>query len=146
MPSLAQLNDAVMAFMGTIWANLSQYASDPQRERVSLDDWLRFEDERVIHCDDAWYDAYVNTIVHGVFSLLDRDRDGWIGQAEYLDLMMSFWVQPHDALRAFARVDADGDGRLDRATFVRLVWDFHHSDDPNTPGNWFFGPLDATPQ
>ena len=133
-------SDAIVAVMGTVWTNLSHYCSDPLRGRASLEDWFRFEDERAVNCDDAWYDLYVNTVVRGVFDLLDEDSDGWIGRNELIDLMMSFWVEPRDALLAFERMDTDADGRLGREEFVERVVEFHKSNDPDAPGNWLFGP------
>jgi len=132
--------DALMAILGTIWANLSQYATDPTRARVSLDDWLRFEEERVIYCDDDWYDSYVNTIVRGLFAMFDEEARGWISRRDYVDLMMSFWVKPQDAFHAFDYLDIHGDGRLSPEMFINHVLQFHRNMDPNCPSNWFFGP------
>lgn len=133
-------HDAVMATMGTIWANLSKYSSDPQKKVVSEADWLLFEDERVIHCDDEWYETYVNTIARGVFQLLDTEARGWIGRGEYIDLTVSFWVPPRGAVLAFEKLDTTGSGRIYLDQFLGHVLDFHRSDHPETPGNWLFGP------
>lgn len=135
--------DGIMAIMGTVWANLSQYSSDPARLTVSLDDWLRFEEERVIYCDDDWYDTYVNTIVRGVFALLDQEGNGWINRSAYVSLMMSFWVDPQAAFYAFDYLDINDTGTIDLETFVEHVLAFHRSLDPECPSNWFFGPWDA---
>ena len=135
-------HDAVMATMGTIWANLGKYCSDPNRVYVSLDDWLLFEDEKVVNADDVAYDEYVNTIASGVFSLLDTESEGWIGKGEYIDLAMSFWVSPRFAVPCFEKLDTNGDGKINLDEFLGLLLDFHRSNDPNAPGNWFFGPWD----
>lgn len=136
-------HDAVMATMGTIWANLGPYSSDPEGRVVSEADWLRFEEERVVYCDDEWYEIYVNTIVRGVFSLLDTDRDNAIDQGDYLDLAMSFWVKPRHAVEAFVKMDEDGDGRIFLEDFLDHVLAFHRSNDPDAPGNWLFGRWDV---
>jgi len=135
-------HDAVMATMGTIWANLSKYCSDENGTYVSLDDWLLFEDEKVINCDDDSYEDYVNTIARGVFALLDSESDGWIGQGQYIDLAMSFWVPPRFAVKSFSILDEDGDGRIHLEEFLDLIVNFHRNNDPDAAGNWFFGPFD----
>ena len=133
-------HDAVMATMGTIWANLSKYCTDEKGVFVSLADWLKFEDEKVINCDDDDYEDYVNTIARGVFALLDSDAKGWIGQGEYIDLAMSFWVPPRFAVKSFAILDEDGDGKIHLNEFLDLILSFHRDNDPEVAGNWFFGP------
>ena len=136
-------HDGVMATMGTIWANLSKYSTDPDGTYVSLADWLLFEEEKVIICDDESYEDYVNTIARGVFVLLDSDGDGYIGKGEYIDLAMSFWVPPKHAVPSFEILDKDGDGQISLDEFLGLILEFHRSDDATTPGNWFFGPWEG---
>ncbi len=135
-------HDAVMSTMGLVWANLSPYSSYPDRSKVTEDDWLRFEIERVIYCDDDWYEVYVNTIVKNVFRLLDTENTGFIGRGEYMDLALSFWVKPQNAVIAFEKMDADGDGRIGYEEFIGRVLEYHRSEDPEAPGNWLFGPWD----
>lgn len=138
-----ELYDAIQASLDTIWTNLSEHADADADGKVTLDEWLTFEDEKVINCDDDWYDSYVNNIVRGLFTVLDEDQNGVIGKDEYLNLMVSFQVQPSDAIEAFKKLDSDGNGTIDEAELINAVFEFHRSDDPESSGNWLFGPYDS---
>jgi Ca2+-binding EF-hand superfamily protein len=130
----------IQAGLGTIWTNLQEHADVDSDGKVSLEEWLLFEDEKVINCDEEWYDSYVNNIVRGLFAVLDEDQNGVISQVEYINLMVSFHVSPSDARDAFQKLDSDGSGTIDEAELIQAVRDFRRSDKPETPGNWLFGP------
>lgn len=130
----------IQAAMDSIWTNLSSHADANSDGKVTLDEWLAFEDEKVINCDDEWYEEYVNTIVRGLFAVLDADQNGVIGLEEYVNLMVSFHVQPTDAELAFRKLDVNGNGTIDEEELVNAVFEFHRSDEQDTPGNYLFGP------
>lgn len=132
--------EGISTVIGTIWQNLSQYVDTNRDNRASLEEWLQFEDERVINCDEEWYDAYVNTIVRSVVALFDADGDGVISADEYRNIMVSFNIAPRHAIVAFRKLDINGDGHLSKDEMIQHVRDFHRSDNPDTPGNWLFGP------
>lgn len=132
--------NALQEGLGTIWSNLSEHADADDDGKISLGEWLSFEDEKVINCDDDWYDSYVNNIVRGLFAVLDEDENGVISQNEYINLMVSFHVSPSDAKEAFEKLDNDGNGTIDEAELIQAVREFHRSDDKGTPGNYLFGP------
>jgi juvenile hormone diol kinase len=140
IPKDSELSNAIMAQMDNIWNNLREYADKNNDFRVSLDEWLSFEDEKVINCDDEWYDSYVNNTVRGLFAILDANQDGVIGPDEYMHLMVSFRVQPSDAAEAFLRLDTNNDGVISMDELINAVREFHRSSEPDTPGNWLFGP------
>lgn len=128
--------DAIVAVMGTIWGRLVHYAAN--QTKASLAEWLAHEEAHAISSSDEEYESYVNTITRGVFRLLSGDT-GRFGFDEYMDLVISFWVPPQQAIEAFERMDTEGKGYLSEEEFVYRVYEFHRSDDPEAPGNWLFG-------
>jgi Ca2+-binding EF-hand superfamily protein len=130
----------IQSNMDITWNNLREYADRNNDFRVSLDEWLNFEDEKVINCDDEWYDSYVNNTVRSLFDILDENKDGVISVEEYLQLMVSFRVQPSDGVEAFHKLDSNNDGLLSKEELLAAVYDFHRSNLPDANGNWLFGP------
>ncbi len=130
----------IQSNMEIVWSNLREYADRNNDYRVSLDEWLSFEDHKVINCDDAWYDSYVNNTVSSLFDILDENKDGVISVIEYLQLMVSFRVQPSDGVEAFNKLDSNNDGLISKEELLAAVYDFHRSNLPDATGNWLFGP------
>ena len=53
---------------------------------------------------------------------------------------MGAWGFDFDVGPVFEVLDEDGDGLLSRGEVVRLVKDFYLTNDPEAPGNLFYGP------
>jgi Ca2+-binding EF-hand superfamily protein len=134
-----EIYDALHATLQAVWTELRLYADKNNDHRISLEEWLTFEDEKIINCDDVWYDKFVNGVVLGLFAVLDANLDGVIGLDEYVHLMVSFRVQPIDAVDAFNKLDTNQDGVITRDELLSAVREFHKSNDPDAPGNWLFG-------
>jgi Ca2+-binding EF-hand superfamily protein len=128
--------DGILSVMGSIWARL--VANAAETHRASLAEWLYNEDVNAVNNSAEDYEMFVNTITRGVHRLL-ADEEGRLGFDEYVDLVVSFWVPPQEAIEGFQRMDADGKGYISEDDFVDRVFEFHRSDDPEAPGNWLFG-------
>jgi hypothetical protein len=89
--------------------------------------------------DDAFFGSTVGPIAETVFHVLDTDGDDVISADEYVAIYVASGLTEQIALDAFARIDADGDGRIDINEFVAVVRDAFTTDDPDSPGAWFFG-------
>jgi Ca2+-binding EF-hand superfamily protein len=50
-------------------------------------------------------------------------------------------VTEAEAADAFRRLDLDRDGYLSREEIFQNMKEYYFTDDPNAPGNWFFGPF-----
>lgn len=66
------------------------------------------------------------------------DEDGRIP----VDAFTSSCGRCRGLAHAFAKLDLDGDGYISAAEFTRLYLEFFTSEDPEAPGNWFWGPLE----
>ena len=76
-----------------------------------------------------------------MFATLDLDGDGKIQENEFSVFLRASGVHPNDAQVAFEKLDQDGDGIISDQEFAEAMFDFFGSEDPNAPGNWFFGPF-----
>jgi len=74
-----------------------------------------------------------------MFDAVDLDGDGVISIKEYNIVLKAQGCSDEDSRHAFAKLDLDGDGRISREEYARAIYDYHVSNDPNAPGNWFYG-------
>jgi Ca2+-binding EF-hand superfamily protein len=71
----------------------------------------------------------------------DTDGNGVLSQEEFTLLYTRvLGVAPDDLAAAFAALDLDGDGSLDRYEIQRAAEEYYTSDDADARGNWLFGP------
>lgn len=104
-------------------------------DRISVggfSEYLRSLAETDLAAFTAWGD--------GFFRLIDANADGQIGPDEYADLLASLGIDRAGADAAFSRLDLNGDGHISGEEFTELFLEFFSSDDPEAPGNWFWGP------
>lgn len=121
-----------------IWTNARALSGQENKTQITLDDWLAHE-EKVIN-SDILVRSYVQGIAQAIFDILDADNDHRISQDEYLKFFRAFRGDPEEGKEAFRKLDADGKGHLTRKEFLKVVTEFHTSDDPEARGNWLFGP------
>jgi Ca2+-binding EF-hand superfamily protein len=70
-----------------------------------------------------------------VFELADRDGDGFLVAGEFAGIYRGAGVtDPQVAVIAFAGMDVDGDGRLDRVEFLTHVRGFFTAEDGSVKG------------
>lgn len=119
------------------WEYLRQDADKNNDGQVELEEWLEHGDRR-INSPDMYQTN--QDMANDVFELLDLNGDGSISLEEY-KIVYRGWRIPADlAEEIFPKLDLNGDGSISKDEFVELVRQFHTSDDPNAPGNLFFGP------
>jgi len=70
--------------------------------------------------------------------LFDRDGDGLLSVDDYRHWTLA-WGLAFDAERNFQQFDLDGDGYLRQTEIAEYLRQFHFSNDPEAPGNYFYG-------
>jgi len=134
-PGYQAIHDAYMR----VWHHLRGHADTNRDDRVNLEEMLAYN-ERLISSEEAFHSDVLE--IGGVlFNVLDLDRDGVVGEAEYRTFCLCLGIDESRSHEAFAKLDTNGDGRVNMEDTVRLVREFYLSDEPDSPGNWFFGPL-----
>ncbi|MGK5544298.1 EF-hand domain-containing protein [Streptomyces sp. URMC 127] len=73
-------------------------------------------------------------------TLMDRDQDGLISEAEYTHGMLCGFLVPEATSReVFRYLDTDGDHRITHDDFLRGATEYMAGDDPSSPAAWVVG-------
>ncbi len=86
------------------------------------------------------FDAVILGFVRTAIAMWDSNKDGQVSEAEYKNYLRSVQVPEAEAVDAFRRLDLNSDGYLSREELFQNLKEYYFTDDPNAPGNWFFGP------
>jgi Ca2+-binding EF-hand superfamily protein len=128
----AYLRSAIM----TTWQQL-RLADTSSDAEVTLDEWLSYH-ERLF--ESELYETRLKALFDVVFNLLDANGDKEIGREEYVALVSAYGVEEDWARENFGRLDLNGDGHISDEELLQLMDEFFRSDDPQSPGNGFWGP------
>jgi juvenile hormone diol kinase len=124
-----------------IWNAFWKPADADGDDRVTLEEHLGFFDKLIEQYTDQ--DAEISrqhTLI--LFDTLDANSDGKITVEEYRQFFEAAGVETSWSEKVFSRLDLNGDRHLSRQEFEQHHWAFFTSDDPESPGNWFYGPLE----
>jgi juvenile hormone diol kinase len=114
--------------------------ADPSSDqRISLQEWLAFQDQ--ILGTPGMYESFSKPIGSLVWEIMDGDGDGAASPSDYAAIYTWRGLNPQNAVENFKQLDLNGDGLLTLDEIKVLVEQFYRSDDPQQPGNWFFGPF-----
>src|SRR5919199_2629680 len=119
------------------WDTLAKEADTNVDNKVTLDEWLSYHDNLL---NDSKSDFLWLKITSALFDVLDVDKDGSLGLEEYKSMYRIYGFGDENlATEIFAKLDFDGDGKIRKNDAMNLVTDFYLSDNPQAPGNLFFG-------
>lgn len=122
---------------GKRWDGLAKEADTNADNKVSLDEWLSYQDKLMNHPESDFLWMKVASMFHDI---QDIDKDGSISLEEYKIIYKIHGIGD-DSLAAeiFSKLDFDGDGKISKNDHLNLVADFYLSNNPQAPGNLFFG-------
>jgi juvenile hormone diol kinase len=120
------------------WKHLQKDADKNNNGQIELAEWLEHGYHRIN--SPEMYQTVID-LANQMFELLDTDGNGVISLEEYKNVLQSWRVPEEIAAETFPKLDLNGDGVINKDEFVELVRQFHMSDDPDAPGNFFFGPF-----
>lgn len=130
--------NAIFSKFAYSWIHL-QGVSDKNRDnKVSLEEWLNYYE--AILRDSQRYEAEISSLVSLIFDVFDIDGDGTISSKEWIDFLAVYNNHRIYAEKAFARIDNNKDGFITKEEFLKALYDFHYSDDPEALGNSLFIP------
>ena len=118
------------------WEHTRQFADTSRDDRLTLDEWLAYC-EALLRSPEL-FEQDLGSMISGNAKLMDRDGDGLISLEEFVAVRGNL---DSDNTAVFERLDRNGDGYISRDEFVEAYRQFFLSDDPDAPGNWFFGPF-----
>jgi len=123
------------------WHLLLDDRVDKTSEKIGKEEFIRIMHAVVIAPKN--FEIAVGNIVDGLLGALDRDGNGSLSQEEYVGMYNALGIPPTTSSEAFKRLDRDGSGEINRAEFHQALFEYYLSADPNAPGNWLLGPMDA---
>ena len=134
---LAEIN----AIHAGVWEFFWKPADHDQDGRVSLEDHLAMMDMMIERSKDP--EVLEQSRQHSVvlFDAFDLNGSGRISAKEYKQFFAAAGVDTEWTAEVFERLDIDGSGTITVDEFVLLHQQFFSSDDPDSPGNWFYGPI-----
>jgi Ca2+-binding EF-hand superfamily protein len=120
-----------------VWEYIQKFG-DPNRDNsVSLAEFLDYADSVL----EGNYAAVEGSTGSFLFELIDSDGDGTITRDEFHIFYEGYEIDDAVVDDIFRRLDLDDDSTISADEFAQLGYDFHYSDDPDAPANWFFGPF-----
>lgn len=94
-----------------------------------------------LRAQPAQFNAVMLGFAKTAIALWDSNGDGKVSATEYQNYLLTVHVTAAEAADAFRRLDLNQDGYLSQEELFENLKEFYFSDDPNAPGNWFFGPF-----
>ncbi len=123
------------------WEGLIQHADKNDDGEIDLEEWMTWATEIVAtmrrqnaQTGERPYDEWG----HLLFQLIDANHNGEISIAEYAQYMQALNSIGGDIDHAWQHFDPEGIGHISEARFSKILEDFWESDEPETPGNFFF--------
>jgi Ca2+-binding EF-hand superfamily protein len=126
LPKYEALKSTYISF----WLELQALADIDNDGEVTLDEWYAYYDHHLVHL-----------MMSHLFELIDADGDRKITIEEYKRFATCWNRSENEACETFLKLDINGDGILDKEEFLQHLDDFCYSNNPNAPGNWFWGLL-----
>ena len=130
-PKYDELNRSFAEFGQTL-----QQATDAKS--ITLDNWLAFLTN--VAATPEMYQV-VRTVSEFIFTLLDENGDGKVSINEYRKLCSVMRLGEGYADKMFAKLDLNHDEFISLDELLKLSDQFFVGDDPDAPGNLFFGPV-----
>lgn len=125
----------VRSILLSMWNNLSLADQNSDAE-VTLEEWFKYYENLI---KSNAYEKVLQSQNDVLFALLDEDEDGQISQQEYVDLVSAYNVDAGWASENFSQLDLNSDGCISKQELFTLMDEFFRSDNPKSPGNYFWG-------
>jgi len=133
--------DQVRAGLISLWDRLEPYADTNRDDRVSLDEFLQFQDDAIYQATPEQFDDYIGENNRGLVAMAGLRPDEPFSPAQWRWFFHGFRMDESQADDVFARLDLNHDGKLTAEEVLAATREFYFSDDPDAPGNWMFGKL-----
>lgn len=112
------------AFQG-LYDVLAEKAGADAAAGISRDQFLSATGDMLFQEGEAAFNRALGPVVKALIGLCDDNHDGEIDGGEFQSWLTAIGVPEADASEAFAKVDANGDGRLSEDELLTAVRDFH---------------------
>ncbi len=107
-------------------------------ESIMMDDWFAFLTNAT--ASPEMYQL-LRPVSEAIFSLWDMNGDGKVSIKEYRKLYTVMRLGEGYADDIFTKLDLNQDGYISLDELMKLSDEYFVGDNPNAPGNLFFGPI-----
>ncbi|XOV93929.1 MAG: EF-hand domain-containing protein [Bacteroidota bacterium] len=121
------------------WAEFRDYTIGAGGTDATIEDWLKFADEKLVNGDELYYSLFIEKMAEDIFDLFDEDKNGYIELNEFIDFFMAFRIEIRYSAKSFTMLDSNKDDSISKDELITGINAFFRSDDENNPGNWLFG-------
>ncbi|MFD8543037.1 EF-hand domain-containing protein [Streptomyces sp. NPDC059649] len=135
-PVTSERGRAVLAGARTFWQGVTKFAQVGPEQRL---DEAAFVDALERARQAGLIGELVGPSVEAHVLLVDRDGDGVVSVAEFVDSQCACGQDPAAARAAFEALDRDGDGAVTVEEWQQAVMEYYTSTDPAAPGNLVLG-------
>lgn len=120
------------------WIHLKGEVDRDRNSKLMLDEWLEYHDKLLQ--DTNRYEREIDSLMNFVYKIFDVDGDNKISQNELEEFLKAYNVSPFHAHNILSIIDKNQDGTIEKSEFIKMLYEFYYSDDPDAPGNGMFGP------
>jgi juvenile hormone diol kinase len=135
-PGSSEYDYLLEEFM-SMWTVYFCTADRSFESKVSIHDFLEGF-ERQFASQHGHSSPIIKLMVDTTFDLVDADGDGLLSLAEHSQYFQAYGFDLNVASVSFEHLDRDRDGYISKSEFCQAINEFF-GNDPNAPGNWFFG-------
>jgi juvenile hormone diol kinase len=119
------------------WESHWKPADTNSDNKVTVDEYLKWSDTIITAPTEG--EELDLSRPQAFFDSIDADGSGDLDLKEYTIFLKAVGRSEEDAKIAFSKIDTNGDGKISRYEFAFAMNEYHASNDPEAPGNWFFG-------
>lgn len=136
-PPLKRLHD----LSRQLWDHLAKVADADNDGRISETEYKAAFAAGLLESPGSFEAGYV-PFLDAIMEIADTDGDGVLNRDEYVKWSGAMLgLDAEVAAGVFARLDADGDGRVTRQQVLEAIRVYYFDENPESAGSWLLGPL-----
>lgn len=120
------------------WTHVAAKMDIDDDGKISPEEWRKGLRKAFAEDPEA-YKAGFRPVAEAVFTICDRDGDGFLEQSEFAKFHQAFGCTSANSQIAFQKLDSDGDGQLTVEELLTAWQEYYTSNDPDARGNWLYG-------
>lgn len=129
-----------------LWNMMARHIDADANGEITMAEWLTFHIQAFINDPqlkgtDPELSVALRSTARFFCDMLDSDGNGKVTLEDYISFCEAYNVPETEARQSFELFDQNKDGILQQHEVQALVTEFYLSDEPEAPGNVFFGML-----
>ncbi len=104
--------------------------------KITEAEWLWYLEQML----DRFEASYIQrSFINISLKTMDFSQDNQVSLDEFQKFYQVYEIEAEEAHQAFFHLDLNKDGYLTKDELTTLLNEFFYSEDPQSPGNWFWG-------